>query len=451
MSKPRRGERDLAHVNAESSSIETRYPRTYYSMQFLLAILAFLILGSPLFGQNKRLWVLQSSGEIVEYDLATFAPKQRVKLPAEAANSPASLSINRLGQILFASTISLPLSESDATTPHKIWIWNGRAAISIDQPVEHKVEDHGSNQAVAESAPAPYLSADGTHLFWFANQTRRLQREEIDLSTTITFQAWQTDLEGKAREEVVSTKLPDCRCPTGTCEESCPSFAAWAPEGGVQNSFLATQFVAGQTTITYKESARYQLEGGKWTANPLPDPLQRVLDASPSGSVIVQSIPDTGCCGWSNQSNDLTLVLADGKTRTIFDEQATYKNADYDVSFYTSNARLSPDAARLAMTVVSTAQSNKPIQLSEQGQANPEESQRIRKVLLELPAVEVKSVEDAPRRLAFVPHAALVGWINDKELLIIENHLLVAYNVGTGTRRKSMIRVVEDSAHAFLR
>jgi len=414
------------------------------------SIALVLLFVTPVFGQTKRLWVLQSSGEIVEYDPTTFAPKQRVKLPAEAANSPASLAINRLGQILFAPTISLPLSEADTANLHKIWIWNGRAAVSIEQPVEHKVEDHGSNQAVTESAPASYLSADGTHLFWFANQTRRLQREEIDLSTIITFQVWQTDLEGKAREEVVSTKLPDCRCTTGTCEESCPSFAAWAPEGGVQNSFLATQFVAGQTTVTYKESARYQLEGGKWTANPLPDPLQRVLDASPSGSVIVQAIPDTGCCGWSNQSNDLTLVLADGKTRTVFDEQATYKNADYDVSFSTSNARLSPDTTRLAMTIVSTAQSNKPIQLSEQGQANPEESQRIRKVLLELPAVEVKSLEDAPRRLAFVPHAMLVGWINDKELLIIENRLLVAYNVGTGARRKSTVKVA-DALHAFLR
>ena len=51
------------------------------------------------------------------------------------------------------------------------------------------------------------------------------------------------------------------------------------------------------------------------------------------------------------------------------------------------------------MTIVSTAESNKPIQLAEQGQANPEESQRIRKALQELPAVEVKSLEDAPRRV----------------------------------------------------
>jgi hypothetical protein len=413
-------------------------------------VIALLLVAAPLSAQSKRLWVLRTPGEMVEYDPTTFVLKQRVKIPPEALKSPASLSINRMGQILFAPTISLPLSEADTANPHKVWMWNGHAATSIDQGVEHKEEEHGSNQAMAESAPVPYLSAEGNHLFWFANETRRLQREEIDLSATITLHAWQTDLDGKAREDVTSTKLPDCRCPTGTCEENCPSFAVWAPDGGVQNFFLTTQLVAGQTTTTYKQSARYQLERGKWGASALSDPLQRVLDANLSGNVIVEAIPDTGCCGWSNQSNDQTLVLAEGKTRTAFDEQTTYKNADYDVSFYTSNAKLSPDATRIAMTIAATAQSNKPIQLSEQGQANPEESQHIRKALLELPAVEVKTVEDAPKRLAFIPHAELFGWLNDKELLIIENHLLVAYNVGTGVRRKSAVRV-EDAAHVFLR
>jgi len=43
-----------------------------------------------------------------------------------------------------------------------------------------------------------------------------------------------------------------------------------------------------------------------------------------------------------------------------------------------------------------------------------------------------------------------VGWISERELLIVEDHLLVAYNVATGSRRKSTIRV-EDAAHVFLR
>ena len=138
------------------------------------------------------------------------------------------------------------------------------------------------------------------------------------------------------------------------------------------------------------------------------------------------------------------------KTRTVFDEQATYKNADYDVSFYTSNARLSPELGFVAMTITATAQANKPIQISQQGQANPEESKQIRKALAELPAVEVKSMEDSPRRVAFLPHASLVGWIAEKELLIVEEHVLVLYNVTTGARRKSSVRV-EDAGRVFLR
>jgi hypothetical protein len=88
--------------------------------------------------------------------------------------------------------------------------------------------------------------------------------------------------------------------------------------------------------------------------------------------------------------------------------------------------------------------------LADEGQASPEESERIRKALQDLPAVEVKSNEDSPRRTAFLPHAELVGWISEKEILIVEQHVLVGYNLTTGARRKSTIRV-EDAAHAFLR
>jgi len=64
--------------------------------------------------------------------------------------------------------------------------------------------------------------------------------------------------------------------------------------------------------------------------------------------------------------------------------------------------------------------------------------------------VEVKSMEDSPRRVAFVPHATLVGWMSERELLMVEDHLLVVYNLQTGTRRKSSVRV-EDAARVFLR
>jgi hypothetical protein len=419
-------------------------------MRRILLVMSSLLLTMPSLGQGKRLWVLRSPGEMVEYDPATFAVKQTVKVPVAAVQSPATIAVNRLGQILYAPPVSLPLSEEDAASAHKLWIWDGRNANTTDQGVKREVSTTGSNQAVTESAPVAYLSADGGHLFWFANQAHRLQRDEVDLSTVTTWQAWRTDLTGAGREDLATSKFPDCRCPTGTCEESCTYAVVWVPETGVEKFFLMTQFIAGQTAPVYKATARYQEEGGKWTTDPLTEPLQRVLDAASDGSTIVEAIPDSGCCGWSNQSDDRTLVLTKAKKFTVFDELAAYNNPDYDVSFYTSNARLSPQLGSVAMTIVSTAESNKPIQLAEQGQANPEESQRIRKSLVDLPAVEVKSLEDAPRRVAFVPHAVLVGWLSEKEILIVEDHVLAAYNVETGARRKSSVRV-EDAGQVFLR
>lgn len=413
-------------------------------------LIYLLLLAAPLCAQEKRLWVLHAPGEMVEYDPQTFAVKQTVKVPPATLNNPGSIAVNPVGQILFVVPVSLPVAAEDLKSPHQVWFWDGHAASTLDQGVKRELVKTGSNQAVTESAPNPYLSADGTHLYWFANQARRLQREEIDLSTDTTWQAWRTDLTGGAREDLASVKLGDCRCETGTCSETCPYCGVWAPDSGIEKFFLMTQFVTGQTETTYDRTSRYQEQAGKWTATALDKPLERELDASPAGDLIVEAIPDAGCCGWVNESNDQTLVVGNGKTRVIFDEQATYKNPDYDVSFYTSNARLSPDLASIAVTIVATSEPNQPIQLADQGQANPEESERIRKALPELPAVEVKSVEDAPRRLAFVPHATLVGWISGKELLLVEDHLLVVYHVGTGARKKSGVKV-EDAAHVFLR
>ena len=413
-------------------------------------IICFVLLTAPSLAQGKRLWVLRAPGEMVEYDPATFAVKQTVKVPAEAMKSPESIRVNRAGQILFAIPVPLPLAEEDVASAHKVWIWNGHSATTIDQGVTRVVSVTGSNQAVTESAPVPFLSADGGHLFWFANQARRLQREAVDLSTITTWQAWRTDLSGAGREELATTKFPDCRCETGTCEETCPYGEFWVPESGVEKFFLMTQFVPGQSEPEYKATMLYREAGGKWTATQLAEPLLRELDAASGGETIVEAIPDAGCCGWSNESNDQTLVLSNGKRTTVFDEQATYKNSDYDVSFYTATARLSPEFGYVAMTIVSTAEANKPIQLAEQGSANPEESQRIRKALTELPAVEVKSMEETPRRVAYVPHATLVGWMSEKEILMVEDHVLVVYTLGTGARRKSGVRV-EDAGRVFLR
>jgi hypothetical protein len=407
------------------------------------------LLTASLGAQSKRLWVLRAPGEAVEYDPATFAPKQTVKVPAEAVASPQTFAVNHLGQMLFAAPVAVPLAEGDLAAERKVWFWDGHAATSLSREVAHGTASTGSNLAITEEAPVPYLSADGTHLYWFSNQVRRLQRDGVDLSLKTIWLCWETDLNAAGRQDLASITLPECSCPTGACEESCPNGEVWVPDEGVGKFYLLSQFVAGKTQAIYKASSLYEENAGKWTATTVDPPLRRVLDAANAGAIL-EAVPDTSCCGWENQSNDLTLLRLHGRTVTVFDEQAAYKNPDYDVSFYTETGKLSADLAEVAVTIVATAKPNQPIQLAEQGQANPEESQRIRKALLDLPAVEVKSVEDSPRRIAFLPHAMLVGWINDKEILIAEGHLLVAYNVTTSVRRKSTIRV-EDAAHVFLR
>jgi hypothetical protein len=397
---------------------------------------------------------MRAPGEAVEYDVATFAEKQVVKIPSKALDSPQNFLVNHLGQMLFAPPAALPLEEGEIADERNVWLWDGHAASTLMRDVSRSTATAGSNLAITESAPVPFLAADGKHLYWFSNQVRRLQRDGMDLSGKVTWTSWRTDLAGAEREEIASIALSDCSCKTGTCEETCPYEEVWIPDEGVDEFFLVTQFISGQTQAIYKSTSVYEESAGKWMATPLVPPLRRLLDSA-NANAILEAVPDTGCCGWSNESDDKTLLHLHGKVITVFDELAAYKNADYDVSFYTQNGKLSPDLGSVAMTIVSTGKPNTPIQLAEQGQANPEESQGIRKALLNLPAVEVKSVDtkngaDAPRRLAFLPHATLVGWLSDKEILIIEDHLLIAHNVMSGSSRKSNVRV-EDYEHVFLR
>ncbi len=418
-------------------------------MRKLGLVACVLSLSTLLGAQNKRLWVLRAPGTAVEYDSATFVEKQKTEIPPAALASPSKFLVNSLGQMLFAESVALPLVEGDLSAERKVWFWNGRQASLLSRDVARTTATAGSNLVITESASSPFLSADGTHLYWFLNQARRLQRDGVDLSTKTTWLGWQTGLSGAGRQDLASVAVSDCSCTTGGCEETCPYGDTWVPDEGAGNFFLLTMLIQGQTQPTYKSTSLYEDNADKWTPTPLDPPLQHVLDAADPGTIL-EAIPDKGCCGWSNESDDQTVLHLRGKKLTVFDELAAYKNPDYDVSFYTQNGRLAPNSRSVAITITATAKPNTPIQLAEQGQADPEESQRIRKALMDLPAVEVKSIEDLPRRLAFLPHATLVGWINDKEILIVEDHLLVAYNAASGTRRKSNIRV-EDAAHAFLR
>jgi hypothetical protein len=273
----------------------------------------------------------------------------------------------------------------------------------------------------------------------------------VELEQTATFLAWRTDWTGRKREELASFDVPSCRCTTGACQETCTEARVWAPQEGVSGYFFLTRVIQGQTEPKYEQTMQYEgSTGGGWSSAPWSEPLQKILDASDHGAELVSAIPDIGCCGWENQSNDQTLLFRSGKRSVIFDERARYKNPDYDVSFFTVNARIAPDQSAVAMTIQATGKPGGAIQLSEEGQANPQESEHLRKSLAELPAVQVVSTSEGTKQIAYAPHASAAGWLNEKELVIVENGVVVVLNPGTGARRKSTIKA-NDAAWVFVR
>ena len=399
--------------------------------------------------QSRTLWVLKEPDSIVAYDPVTFTPKQTVKVPEDVLKAARILQINHEGQMLFAPNTDDP-SPDVGKNGEKFWFYDSQSPAMLGRQIIRIAVRSGSNQKVTENSPWPFLSIYGTHLFWFSNQFNKLVRDNVELSVSTTFHAWSSDLTGRQKEDITSFDFPECRCPTGACTETCPEVRFWVPDDGVGDYFVLTRLITGQTETKYLSSTLYQQSSGVWTPTDLKQPLQRVLDMAEHGSVILSAVLDTGCCGWENQSNDQTVLLSYGKTSVVFDEREQFKNPDYDVSFFTGNAKLSPQVGSVAMTIEASAKSSAPIQLAEQGEANPAESQRIRKALLDLPGVQVVSAIEPSKRLAFLPHALLVGWLSEREILIVENHFLVAYDIASGARRKSSIKV-EDASSAFVR
>ena len=233
-------------------------------MKTLIPIMcAVICLAGLLEGQSQRLWVLRAPGEAVEYDPATFAEKRRVKIPAEAVTSPQNFSVNSLGQMLFAPPSDLPLGEDDVAAGQKLWLWDGHAVVTLTRevsrhwpPWDRICNRRGDGRAFSGGRRNSSLLV--------ADQARRLQRDGVDLSTKSTWSAWRTDLAGGKREDLASTALPECSCPTGGCEETCPYGKVWAPKDGVSNFFLVSMFAGRQDRESTNPFFLYQETEGSW-------------------------------------------------------------------------------------------------------------------------------------------------------------------------------------------
>lgn len=307
---------------------------------------------------------------------------------------------------------------------------------------------------VESSSPRPVLSADGRHIFWFDNQRKTVQKKDrsVDISTTTTFRVWQTGIMGIRPEPVASLPFAECKCGTGVCSESCPEGDFKLPDDGVGDFFVATQWIPGQIGSDYQASLLYRSVAGKWSSTKLAHPMQDILDLSADGGdiLMLEAVLDGGCCGWVNENSDQLILNRGAASVTLFDEQKQYGNSDYDVSFFPARAKLSPNKKLVAMTVQASQKATDEIRLSDQGHDNPAALAQIKALLPQMPAVEVVPISGGNKPLATIKGSSLVGWLSDSEILIVENGVLVAFDVGNQTRKTSTIKVEKES-YAFLR
>lgn len=410
-----------------------------------------------------RLWVVSNSGEVTEYDASSFEAKQTVKIPPDAMPSDVRdlrsfMVTNRRGQVLVGPIFHGAYA---ASTPCTLWLWNGHSGSYLNCGNEHREETTPDNRhLLIDVLSRPILAADGEHVFWLVNEQQQIPgnfEKDVMPSVMTKFHVWETDSSEGQRQEIASYTFPECVCATGECEESCPTAGIWTPRSGIGNFFVVVGSYTGQVApTTYVRESLYQKSpDGQWRSVELPSTFKNdIVDASEDASAFVVVVPDSACCGWNNESADRTLLLRKGQTIVLFDEFARYNNSQYDVNYSAGDAQLSPDNQLVAMTISSSAKPGQEFQSSDESKIDTKLSvevvEQINKTLVELPAVEVATTTDPPKRVAYLPNTTFVGWLSQHEILFARDSSLVAYDVQTGTTRKSTISV-SDKTFALVR
>jgi len=375
-------------------------------------------------GPQKAIWILGNDGRLSAFDSSSFRLRMTTGVPPDTPKDPEKLSISPLGMVIFAGT---------GPETHLLHLWSSnRYAPELTGGVEEKLpSEGGGGTKVTFATPVVYFTADGQRLFWFENRMTETQRGE-NVSRTGRFLSWTTNLQGGDLRKVLSFDLARCACETGACEESCPQMSAWAPASGVSDFFFLTRWIPGQTESETLETNLYQRTNGGWAPKKLPVPVDSFLDAADRGETYVDAVPDAGCCGWINESDDVTFVSHGGQIAKLFNERSRFHNDDYDVSFFTSNARLSPDVTQIAYTVESTRTAGQEIRLSSEGKSNPDELRAIQAALPDLPRVEVVPIADLSKPRFSLADSELVGWMDTKRLLAFQRGELIIVDAATG-------------------
>jgi hypothetical protein len=389
------------------------------------------------------IWVLEPDNKLAAYDAADFRHWGTLALPPEAKGLSESIAISRQGAVLatdpFGKNISLRrFWQSD---PHLGW--------SLVGGTDDKIPAPGGGYLITSAIPQVHFTSDPERLFWFEDRKRILNRGDLDISVTTVFLAWTTNRHGEDVQQVAEVPYPKCACDTGACEETCPETQVWAPEAGITDFFFVTRRVQGQVGMHFQGTDLYRLQNGRWVSQKLPAPVEQFADMADHGNVFIAIVGDSGCCGWVNESDDQALLFRNGQSTVIYDERERFHNDNYDVSFFTSRARLSPDGSRFAYTLAATAPPDAEIRLSDSGKEHPEELQRIKKALSELPRVEVLAVAEPKKVVVGLP-GELVDWLDGKRILIVQDRELVVLDVDSGAKALTGIKA-SGPLQAFVR
>jgi hypothetical protein len=399
-----------------------------------------------------RLWVVQAPDQIVEYDIATSAVVHTQTVPRRLIEHPEFLNINAAGQMLFLPPHGgqWPSGEM-ATAADRAWFWDGHQAREWKLDGPNTSGTRAGTPTAIETTRQWLLSADGESLIWIEDTFETMAAASgTERSVHSTTRVSRTALDGGNRVVLAAMAEPGwCECTTGVCSESCPERSVWAPNGVVADFFLVTRMTPGQLASTYHDSVLYQRTVSTWVPKRLAWPIEVPLDASEAGATLIAAVPDGGCCGWENESSDQLLLLKGGGKTVLYDEARRFDNRNYDVSFYASDARLSAGNAFIAYTLASTAHARDRIRLSDSGRDNAGELARVRGMVAELPAVEIVPLGRVSPP-AVIRRAGLVGWMDERSVLVAQNGHLAIYDV-RGTKQHDTAIRVRTAADAFER
>jgi hypothetical protein len=232
------------------------------------------------------------------------------------------------------------------------------------------------------------------------------------------------------QERIIKFVFDECLCSTGVCEETCPIGRMTIFNNIIQQIISVEHFIPGQLGSEIVGTTYYEKYGNNWIEkNKIEIQNHLFLDI----------IEDAGCCGWENESSNQLCVNNGKQNFIIYDEFSHFKNQNYDISFYVSNAELSLDKKRVAYTIKPCCKPFQRIRFSShifdisrgKEYVNVEDQKKIQSVLDTLPLVEVSSIHESPKIVATVKNAVLSGWMDNDRLLLIKDSKLAIFRLST--------------------